>query len=153
MSVRKAGNQISTILVGVDGSDTSEAALLWASELSTSIGAKLHVLSTWETPFPAAELMYGSFDWDISEINERPAKIARYHLDKVLHDVFGNAHPDGVIHSVEEGDPRIILVEQSKKYDLLVLGSRGHTQVVETILGSVSQYCLTHAHSPVVVVK
>jgi Universal stress protein family len=35
---------------------------------------------------------------------------------------------------------------------LLVVGSRGHGQVFEAVLGSVSQYCVRHAACPVVVI-
>ena len=49
------------------------------------------------------------------------------------------------------GHPAPILVEASKGADLLVVGSRGHGEFVGMLLGSVSEYCATNAHCPVLV--
>jgi nucleotide-binding universal stress UspA family protein len=45
------------------------------------------------------------------------------------------------------------LVDASRGADLLVIGSRGHGELVSFLLGSVSEHCITHAHSPVLVVR
>jgi nucleotide-binding universal stress UspA family protein len=37
-------------------------------------------------------------------------------------------------------------------YELLVVGSRGHRELVGMLLGSVSEFCAAHASCPVVVV-
>ncbi len=37
--------------------------------------------------------------------------------------------------------------------DLIWLAPRGHGEAVRTFLGSVSEYCATHANCPVVVVR
>ena len=49
------------------------------------------------------------------------------------------------------GHPAPILVEASKGADLLVVGSRGHGEFVGMLIGSVSEYCATNAHCPVLV--
>jgi nucleotide-binding universal stress UspA family protein len=153
MSGHKAGNEIKKILVGVDGSEKSHAALKWASELALKIGASLEVMTTWQTPFPTAELVAIGFNLDMSEINDRPQAIAELRIDKVVQAVFGKVNPEGVTKIVTEGYPALMLVEKSKDVDLLVLGNRGYSPAVETLLGSVSQHCLSHAKCPVVIVK
>jgi nucleotide-binding universal stress UspA family protein len=45
-----------------------------------------------------------------------------------------------------------VLVEASSGAQLLVVGSHGHGDLVERLIGSVSHYCVTHARCPVVVV-
>ena len=153
MSAHKAGNEIKKILVGVDGSEKSVAALKWASELASKIGAELDVMTTWQTPFPTAELIAIGLNLDMSEINDRPQAIAELLIDKVIQQVFGKVNPEGVNKIVTEGYPGLMLVEKSNEVDLLVLGNRGHSPAVETLLGSVSQHCLSHAKCPVVIVK
>ena len=153
MSERKAGNSIRKILVGVDGSDKSIAALQWAAELASEEGAQIEVLTTWQTPFPTVELIAIGFNVDLSEINDGPAQIAQYRLEKSIYAVYENLGPDGVIYSTEEGYAGLLLVEKSKNFDLLVLGNRGHSPFIETLLGSVSTHCVSRAHCPVVIVK
>ena len=53
---------------------------------------------------------------------------------------------------VVEGHPAPVLVEASRGADLLALGSRGHGEVAGMLLGSVSENCAAHAHSPVLVI-
>jgi len=153
MSERKAGNAIRKILVGVDGSKKSIAALKWAAELASKNNAHVKVLAVWQTPFPTVELIAIGLNFDITELNERPSRIAQYRLDKVVHEVYGKRDPEGVTCLTDEGYPGLVLVEHSREMDLLVLGNRGHSPFVETLLGSVSLHCLAHAHCPVVIVK
>lgn len=153
MTSARSGDSIKKILVGVDGSDKSIAALKWASELASKVGATVEVITAWQTPFPTFELVAIGFNLDLSELNDRPAQVAEYRLEKSIVGAYGNAHPAGVTKTVVEGYPGLIMVEASKEADLLVLGNRGHSPVVETLLGSVSLHCLTHAHCPVTIIK
>jgi nucleotide-binding universal stress UspA family protein len=153
MSADKSGNSIRNILVGVDGSEKSIRALEWASELAATLGAQIDVVIAWQTPFPVIELVSLGFDLDLTEFNERPYEIAELRIEKAIKHVFGKVNPAGVTRSISEGYPGLVLVEKSSEADLLVLGNRGHSPVVETLLGSVSQHCLAHAQCPVVIIK
>lgn len=156
VSAHKSGNAIRNILVGVDGSEKSIRALEWASELATTLGAQIDVLIAWQTPFPVIELVSLGFDLDLTEFNERPFEIAELRIEKVIKHVFGEVSPHGppgITRIVSEGYPGLVLVEKSNEADLLVLGNRGHSPFVETLLGSVSQHCLAHAKCPVVIIK
>jgi len=153
MDALQLGSNIKRILVGVDGSKSSVAALTWACDLATGVEAEVDVLCAWQTPFPSFELMAIGLDFEVDELNSRPHQIAQYRIDKTILDACGEPHPMRCNRIIEEGNPGILLVGRSKDYDLLVLGNRGHTPVIETLLGSVSQHCVTHAHCPVVIVK
>jgi nucleotide-binding universal stress UspA family protein len=52
---------------------------------------------------------------------------------------------------VVNGHPATVLVDATKGADLLVIGSRGHGEFVGMLLGSVSEFCTTNAHCPVLV--
>ena len=52
---------------------------------------------------------------------------------------------------LEPGVERV--VDHKAVAELLVVGNRGHSMVVEVILGSVSSYCVHHASCPVVVIR
>ena len=52
-----------------------------------------------------------------------------------------------------EGHPAQVLVGASAGADLLVVGSRGHGGFADVLLGSVSAYCVHHAHGPVTVIR
>ena len=153
MSEHKAGDKIQKILVGVDGSEKSISALKWAAALAAEIGARVEVITTWQTPYPTIELLAVGFNMDLAELNERPMQLAHVRMEKSIVGAYGVANPLGVTITIEEGYPALVLVERSSDVDLLVLGNRGHSPIVETLLGSVSMHCLNHAHCPVVIVK
>jgi nucleotide-binding universal stress UspA family protein len=55
--------------------------------------------------------------------------------------------------TVIEGHPGPVLVDASRDADLPVVGSRGHGELADILLGSVGMDCATHAHCPVLVYR
>ena len=78
---------------------------------------------------------------------------SRRALDGAIDGALCGAAPVEVTRVVEEGEPAPALVRRSKDAVLLVVGSRGHGAFVGMLIGSVSQYCVTHAHCPVLVLR
>jgi nucleotide-binding universal stress UspA family protein len=135
------------IVVGIDGSVSSIAALDWAVHQAEMTGYSLKVVTTWD--WPAA---YGmAFAYVPSDYS--PSADAQKILDSALEKVR-REHPGVTIESlVAEGHPAPILVEESRGADLLVVGSRGHGEFSGMLLGSVSEHCVTNAYCPVVVTR
>ena len=132
------------ILVGLDGSDESEQALLWALEFAGQVGAAVEVLTGWQLP-----TSYGWAavpDWDL-EGQSRDMQ------DKVVRALSGDHPGVEVRRRVLRGHPALLLVEESQNADLLVVGSRGHGEFAGMLLGSVSEHCVTHAKCPVLVIR
>lgn len=138
---------MSTIVVGVDGSDGSVAALCFAIDEARLHGADLKAVTAWHVP-PAA---YG-LGWSIPPDFDSFRKAAESTLEKSLEEAGAASSGVAVTSLVGEGQAADILCEQSRNADLLVVGSRGLGGFRGLLLGSVSQQCTHHAHCPVVVV-
>ncbi|HXY45763.1 MAG TPA: universal stress protein [Acidimicrobiales bacterium] len=138
----------SRIVVGIDGSEPSKAALAWAVRQARLTGAPLEVLITWEMPTTygwAAPLPDGvDFEGD-----------ARGVINEEIEKVMG---PDAASQvdltvSVIEGHPAAVLLHESKTAALVVVGSRGHGAFAGMLLGSVGQHLAAHASCPVVIIR
>lgn len=134
------------IVVGVDGSEESAAALSWAADQAIRTGAPLEAVIAWDFPV--------SYGW--SPLGLPGAvdlqKVAESELSKIVIRVLGE-HPEvPVTETVVEGPPTHILVHYSSDAELLVVGCRGRGALRGMLLGSVSSYVYSHAHCPVVIV-
>lgn len=132
------------IVVGVDGSPSSNRALTWALAQAGVTGATVHAVTAWEYPnlyggYPGTQ----SMDW---------AANARLTLDTALSASLGKQSAD-VVSAVVEGHPAKVLLDAAAQAELLVVGSRGHGGFVEMLLGSVAQHLVAHAACPVLVVR
>ena len=132
------------IIVGVDGSAHSIAALRWAvDDAATRKQAEVIAVLAWRMPLvsnPAA--------FDREELQRAYEKL----LTETVSDAFPSPHVP-VRTCVVAGDPIDVLVEASRDAQLLVVGSRGRSPFAGLILGAVSQACAARAACPVVVVK
>lgn len=132
------------IVAGVDGSPSSLDALSWAARQADLTGSTLEIVMTWEWP--------ESYGWAVPVPTDfDPEQDVRNALEGAVASVRAT-YPDlSIDPRVVSGHPAPILVEASKGADLLVVGSRGHGEFVGMLIGSVSEYCATNAHCPVVV--
>ena len=81
------------------------------------------------------------------------AEDARKALDGVIGDEVGPADRHRVTARIGGGHPADVLLAAAADADLLVVSSRGHGAFADALLGSVSQYCVHHAHCPVLVMR
>jgi len=143
---------MNVVVVGVDDSDGAKAALAFAHEEARLRNATLRAVHAWQfgyigyTGFEGAVPALGG---DIAEL--RAAAVTA--LDATVRAVL--ADPDGVEieQRVVEGAAGAVLVDESSRADLLVVGSRGHGGFAQLLLGSVGQQCAHHAACPVVIVR
>ncbi len=133
------------IVVGVDGSDSSKAALEWAVRQAALTGATVDAVAAWQIP--------SSYGWVLVEDAPDLEQLAASMLDEAIA-AAKDPVPDVVIRPVvvQENAARALL-DAAKGADLLVVGSRGHGGFTEALLGSVGQYCVHHAECPVVIVR
>lgn len=134
----------SQVVVGVDGSSDSAAAVRWAAEYAGLTGAHLLLVTAWERP-----LSYGApATWPE---DYRPDQHAQAVVEKARADVANASGTVGI--AIHEGRPGKVLADLTEHAAALVVGSQGHGALAEAVLGSVSAYCVRHAHCPVVVVR
>jgi len=135
------------VVVGIDGSAPSRRALAWAVSYARTRALPLIALHSWNLPYVASGfyLAYAAMDRIVSGAGE----LLRDELDLV--DASGLVCP--VEQRVAADRPAAALVDVSASASLIVLGSRGHGQLVGTMLGSVSDQVSHHAACPVVVVR
>lgn len=127
------------VVVAVDGSPASLAALRQAARLGEALARPVAAVSVWANPAvvpPASDL----------------AQDARLQLRESVRLVFGDG-PNDVDQIVVQGRPAAVLEELSAGAEMVVVGSRGHSGLAGTVLGSVSGHVAAHAHCPVLVVR
>ncbi|MFI9237413.1 universal stress protein [Streptomyces sp. NPDC053079] len=135
------------LVVGVDGSDGSIAALDWAVEEAARFGLALRVVyaSLWER-YEGSEQSFSG---------ERPADEVM--AERVLASAgqrAGQLSPGVTVRAVTVPDDAVdALVEESRKAAALVTGSSGRGVVKGMLLGSVSLAVAGRAHCPVTVVR
>jgi len=140
------GEQGQRIVVGVDGSESSKAALRWAIRQAKLTGASVDAVSAWRYPtgYGWAPVADGEPDFETE---------AKRTLVEALGEVSGLEPEIPVRPLVAEGHAAEVLLRTAKGADLLVVGSRGHGGFTSALVGSVSLYCVLHAHCPVLVLR
>jgi len=135
----------SPIIVGIDGSASAKAALDWAVGTARRRNAPLRLVnatalniyaSRWQDPTPPAQTT--------EEVAWSLLSTALAALEDV--DVVVEPH-------VGTGSPAAVLLEQAADAQMVVVGSRGHGDLIGLLLGSTSLQVAMHAPCPVVVVR
>jgi nucleotide-binding universal stress UspA family protein len=138
------------IVAGVDGSPSSRAALRWAVRQARLTGGIVDAVIAWHIP-----MVLQSYGWAPIYVEEEGD--FRADASKTIHAVIGEeVEPEDrerVRSLVVNDQPAHALLAAADGADLLVVGSRGHGTFAEAMLGSVGQYCVHHAHCPVLIIR
>jgi nucleotide-binding universal stress UspA family protein len=132
------------ILVALDGSPDAEAALRHAVTLARDQNARLTLLSV----VPRPPVPTGAGVAPPPDLTESHAALLRRALEAVPGDV-------GVTTRLEHGDPAAAILARVAEgaFDLVVMGSHGHSRVHRALLGSVSERVLKAATVPVLLMR
>ncbi|QUH02144.1 universal stress protein [Saccharopolyspora erythraea] len=131
------------VVVGVDGSPSSKAALRWAAWHARLVGGGLVALTAWNTSTVYSDRIAAGADYE---------RLLAGALSELVGEIVGE-EPVNVQQRVVRDHPAHALLSVVADPDLLVVGNRGHGGFTEAMLGSVGQYCVHHATCPVVVVR
>jgi nucleotide-binding universal stress UspA family protein len=137
------------VVVGVDGSAHSVAALDWAARYAAATGATVRAVFAWHYP-TAAGLPPGVTP---EPVRHQTEDLERHHLDDAVAQVYPPEARAEVDAQIAYGHPAQVLIDMSKEADLLVVGGSGHSAFTGMLLGSVSIHCVTGAFCPVTVIR
>ena len=142
-------NNHQRIVVGIDGSEYSPAALQLAGRMAAALNAPIEIITClgWSDFSLPSRLPPGNL-----EAPGQLESVARRLVDQAIERAYGNDRPAGLAVTVKVGPPAKVLVEESRNAQLLVVGRRGHGGILGQVIGSVSAACSAHAHCPVLVV-
>lgn len=141
------------IVVGVDGSEESRAALAWAVEEGRLRQAPVLAIHAWEVPMvpaptglvpPSVEVV-----GDLTELRDGAADL----VETMVLEVAADAADVEIRPLVVEDKPVNALLDAAEQNDaqLIVVGSRGHGGFVALLIGSTSDQVARHATCPVVI--
>lgn len=129
------------IVVGVDGSPLSDAAVTWADKWAPP-DATLLLVHAWDYPITVET---AAMNIDVEAL-ERAAK----HL---LEEAAAHVRHHSVDTLRIRGDARIELARLGAEADMVVIGARGHSAMERFLMGSVASHVLHHLVAPTVVVR
>ncbi|MEQ8765454.1 MAG: universal stress protein [Planctomycetota bacterium] len=137
---------VETIVVGIDESPGSRAALTWATDLSDQLGARLVLVHVYQPLAHLEELAPGKSLQDLrDECRARMQELFEGELERrsVSHEL-----------SILEGEPADVLVDVAKTVgaDLVVVGARRQGPLQSLILGSTSARLARLTPIPVVII-
>lgn len=141
------------IVVGVDGSEESRAALDWAVEEGRLRQAPVLAIHAWEVPMvpaptglvpPSVEVV-----GDLTELREDAASL----VEIMVQEIAGDAADVEIRPLTVEDKPVRALLDAAERNDaqMIVVGSRGHGGFVSLLIGSTSDQVARHATCPVVI--
>lgn len=137
------------VIVGVDGSEYSSAALRYAGTLAARLGARLEVITCIGMP---DYLVVAHLENAEHPLTARLEETASRLVEDALGRAFTGDRPQDIDVTVKFGPPGKVLVEESRRAQLLVVGRHGEGGFLGTSMGSVSKACAAHSVCPVLLV-
>ena len=133
------------VLVGIDGSDHSIAALAWALETTPETMA-IEALFVWAygTPFSEQAILDGA------DVQVRAREIAEQAAERAR--AITNRPARTILVGTVRGDARTELRSEAAKADMLVVGARGREGLAHLVLGSVTTSLVHDPVTPTVVI-
>ena len=137
------------VIVGVDGSPLSDAAIEYAFEVAADVGESLTAIHAWHDPTPTGLGIMLPLFHDVKLVAQEERLVLAESMAG-----WQAKFPDvEVEHTVVLGHAVPALVSRAANARLLVVGSRGLGSIRSLVLGSVSHGVLHHATGPVAVVR
>jgi nucleotide-binding universal stress UspA family protein len=139
------------IIVGIDGSPESDAAVNWAAHDAAIRGLPLTVVHV-ESPAAPTWSQAPALE-ESPEEQQAEGRSLLAHASAIARDAIADTARVHITGELLSSTPVPTLVDQSKDAELIVVGSRGRGALSRSILGSVSAGLIRHAHCPVALIR
>jgi len=141
------------ILIGVDDSPHSRAAVEFVRKMTWPANSSILVLSVMRPAVPIYAETYVPAPTYLAEMSEESKRFHQETASGAERELqtTGLKTEARILH----GDPRTALVEaaRTERADLVVMGSHGRTGMAKLLMGSVASHVVAHAPCTVMVVK
>lgn len=143
----QVANAAGEIVVGIDGSEQSYGALRWAVYEAKVRNVPVRMVTAYSLPVFTGT----GFDAGYSMVDEKALTDG---VAQILDEAYSRVGDAGVElrATVETGDATAVLLELSKRAELMVVGSRSHGGFLGRLLGTVSTSLPVHSLCPTVAV-
>ena len=142
---------VNRIVVAVDGSPASNAAVCWAARDAAMRHVPLtvvHLVNAIVPMYPAIPLSTGVAVWQ----EEQGRQVLEQSV-KIAEDTIKTERSIDIKSELRCAPPVPTLVAMSRETELLVVGSNGHGAMARLLLGSVSSSVVRSARCPVAVIR
>lgn len=136
-------------IVGIDGSECSRHAALWAAAHASARAHELQLATSWS--LPVASSMTPMSPMTTAASIDGLEESAHTTVDELATRI-GPSFDGAVTRCVGRGGAASLLLDAAHHSDLLVVGSRGRGGFARLLLGSTSTQCATHSTGPVAVI-
>jgi nucleotide-binding universal stress UspA family protein len=146
---------LSTILVPVDFSPCSKAALQYAVQIAERLDAAVEVLHVWEPPvclgLDSGEVLFQLTTNDGLPLSELIRTHARKELDRLIAETQSRSSVklSGRLEVGNIGDT-VAEIAKTDQYDLVVMGTHGRRGLSRVLMGSIAEKVVRHANCPVI---
>ncbi|GMN11068.1 universal stress protein [Croceitalea sp. MTPC9] len=146
------------ILLAIDGSDYSKAAVEELSRLSFPSNTEVRILSVYENPIlatPGIAPLGGSLGGYYEEVLSNAKKSAEENVKVAARQLQNKNTNLSVSKITVNGLPKMAILDEAETFgaELIVVGSHGHGAFKRFLLGSVSQSVAVHADCSVLIVR
>lgn len=144
------------ILLAVDGSPCSDAAIEEIARRPWPNGSEIKVLIAYELPLPPTPEAWAIPPNYFEEIDRAASDQARSVLERAVTRLKSTMGSEANIKGAfAQGPPRSVILDEAERWgaDLVVVGSHGYGAWQRFLLGSVSQSVVSHAKCSVEVVR
>ena len=144
------------ILLAVDGSECSDAAVKSVADRPWPTGTVMKVFAAAELPFVPTTETWALPDSYYAELEKAQSEKAKAALDKAvktLRESHGLVFE--ILTDMHVGQAQSMIIDEAEQWgaDLIVLGSHGYRGFKRFLLGSVSQAVAAHAKCSVEIVR
>jgi nucleotide-binding universal stress UspA family protein len=146
------GAPIGRIVVGVDGSEHSEAAIKWAVRMAKGMGSEVVAV------FAIAPPIYFDAGFMAPVVPPQLDEEWRAGMRKEFEEQWCKGLRDSGVHYravMKDGRPASVIAQiaDSLNADLIVLGRRGRGGLAELVLGSVSHELVLNSKRPILIIS